>query len=458
MMQFFKRFKVSVAVALVTSGVAVARAESPLDDYKLMTYADTDGNRIVVTGVSVTETMEFRFKYALLGCSGNCRPFATTTKSDYNTTCISCDSGSTTDLLVNFMSVFGDGSTRFENVTKKVGDVVEGYMNVNSARLNAVEKTLSRGTPGLADTSSLCLWGQNGGASARTRLYRFAVYDNGVLTHYYIPCRKISTNASGVYDAVSGTFKSATSSMTDGPVEEGYRAGATGGVECLMKVEFNDQFGSVAANGTDISTGWENWTAVGSEGTVELTATAEDGCEFVRWVGCPQHVNAYASTVTMPCGNVANLTAEFRVKRQGRSAYVQDGLRAHWDALENVGAGIYDDKATTWKDLTGNGFDLGERSGSTPPYFKDYKLVFDGTPWHGCLWYGGEKVLSDNEPYTFEIVADHDLSAYGSGRAGVFSAFDGIDNTTGLKHNAFQLWASSKRADIQYLGRGIPVS
>ena len=453
MMQFFKRFKVSVAVALVTSGVAVARAESPLDDYQLLTYADTDGSRFVVTGLSVTDTMEFRFKYALLRCSGNCRPFATTTKDGYNTTCISCANGSTTDVLVNFMTVFGDGSTRFENVTQKEGDVVEGYMNANSARLNTVEKTLSRETTGLADATSLCLWGQNGGASARTRLYRFAVYDGGELAHYYIPCKKLSSNACGVYDAVLGVFKQATSAYTVGPTEEGYRAGASDGVECRVKVDYNDQFGTVKANGAVVNAGWVKWTEVGSDETVELTATAAENCEFVRWVGCPPHINAYAPTVAMPCGNVANLTAEFRVKRQGRSAYVQDGLRAHWDALENVGAGMYDETATTWKDLTGNGFDLGERSGSTPPYFRDYKLVFDGTPWHGCLWYGGDKVLSDNEPYTIEIVADHDLTS-NSGRLGVFSAFDGIGDYTTQSHCTFALYAISKRADLQYLNTG----
>ena len=36
--------------------------------------------------------------------------------------------------------------------------------------------------------------------------------------------------------------------------------------------------------------------------------------------------------------------------------YVQRGLVAHWDALENAGAGVHDANATTWVDLTGNGF------------------------------------------------------------------------------------------------------
>lgn len=38
--------------------------------------------------------------------------------------------------------------------------------------------------------------------------------------------------------------------------------------------------------------------------------------------------------------------------------YVQDGLVAMWDGIENAGWGVHDPNATTWKDLSGNGHDL----------------------------------------------------------------------------------------------------
>ena len=38
--------------------------------------------------------------------------------------------------------------------------------------------------------------------------------------------------------------------------------------------------------------------------------------------------------------------------------YVQDGLVAMWDGIENAGWGVHDSNATTWKDLSGNGHDL----------------------------------------------------------------------------------------------------
>ena len=38
--------------------------------------------------------------------------------------------------------------------------------------------------------------------------------------------------------------------------------------------------------------------------------------------------------------------------------YVQDGLVAMWDGIENAGWGKHDESSTVWKDLSGNGYDL----------------------------------------------------------------------------------------------------
>lgn len=39
-------------------------------------------------------------------------------------------------------------------------------------------------------------------------------------------------------------------------------------------------------------------------------------------------------------------------------SYVNDGLVAMWDGIENAGWGVHDANATVWKDLSGNGYDL----------------------------------------------------------------------------------------------------
>lgn len=38
-------------------------------------------------------------------------------------------------------------------------------------------------------------------------------------------------------------------------------------------------------------------------------------------------------------------------------SYVQDGLVAMWDGIENAGYGVHDPNATVWKDLCNNGYD-----------------------------------------------------------------------------------------------------
>ena len=54
--------------------------------------------------------------------------------------------------------------------------------------------------------------------------------------------------------------------------------------------------------------------------------------------------------------------------------YVQDGLVAMWDGIENAGLGMHDPNATTWKDLIGSWGDL-EFVGS--PAVRDDEILFN---------------------------------------------------------------------------------
>ena len=56
--------------------------------------------------------------------------------------------------------------------------------------------------------------------------------------------------------------------------------------------------------------------------------------------------------------------------------YVQDGLIAMWDGIENAGWGVHDPNATAWKDLSGNGNDL---IVTKPGLWSDKAFNFDGT-------------------------------------------------------------------------------
>lgn len=57
--------------------------------------------------------------------------------------------------------------------------------------------------------------------------------------------------------------------------------------------------------------------------------------------------------------------------------YIQDGLVAMWDGIENAGWGVHDPNATVWKDFTGNGYDMTINAGSTIGY--DY--IAHATKW-----------------------------------------------------------------------------
>ena len=60
-------------------------------------------------------------------------------------------------------------------------------------------------------------------------------------------------------------------------------------------------------------------------------------------------------TVAVVCAAAACIT----MQAGGADAfsYIQKGLAASYDGIENAGAGVHDPNATTWADLTGHGHD-----------------------------------------------------------------------------------------------------
>lgn len=82
-------------------------------------------------------------------------------------------------------------------------------------------------------------------------------------------------------------------------------------------------------------------------------------------------------------------------------SYVQDGLIAMWDGIENAGWGTHVAAATTWKDLSGNGYDLTLMNGA---HFDANSLITAGRNSVSAL-------LSTTLPYaTIEVCAFYDSS------------------------------------------------
>ncbi len=107
-------------------------------------------------------------------------------------------------------------------------------------------------------------------------------------------------------------------------------------------------------------------TALGSAtvkqyGTATLTATPATGAVFQRWTGDTDAITSgsiYDATITVTAADPVALTAVFATPAaSSASLYIQDGLVAAYDGIDNAGTGTHDSSATTWADLTGNGND-----------------------------------------------------------------------------------------------------
>ena len=86
--------------------------------------------------------------------------------------------------------------------------------------------------------------------------------------------------------------------------------------------------------------------------------------------------------------------------------YVQDGLIAMWDGIENAGWGVHDPNATVWKDLFG-GFDLTVNRNA---FFSQYGLCsYDNSSVTKGIAYRDETIPQDKVK-TIEICARVDAS------------------------------------------------
>ena len=90
--------------------------------------------------------------------------------------------------------------------------------------------------------------------------------------------------------------------------------------------------------------------------------------------------------------------------------YVQNGLIAMWDGIENVGYGQHDDNATSWADLTGGGANWLLKDSHTPEMFEvgsDYVKILSTISYEG-RGYCSPSWTSVDDLVSCEIVFDAD--------------------------------------------------
>ncbi len=192
------------------------------------------------------------------------------------------------------------------------------------------------------------------------RLYSFKVWRSGKLIHYFVPCKDpngVATMVDICYNAaldMEGTFTAGSvghfyddlifpenTLAIDGSPEQygtaspaygdltGLEAGDTRAVSCSPT--WRNSIGTVYS-----CTGWklydENDVVVSNGTETAFTYTHPTPAAYRR-------LEWQWELTSLPHGGV--------------TAYVQDGLIACWDGIENAGAGQHDAAATVWKDAIG---------------------------------------------------------------------------------------------------------
>ena len=133
----------------------------------------------------------------------------------------------------------------------------------------------------------------------------------------------------------------------------------TGQVCAKVALDFGSPCGTVKVGGAEVQPGWETWTVAGAASPLTFVAEPAAGYRLVRWESAGRTVGT-SSEYVLDYGQKTTVKAVFAPANMTTGLYVQNGLVAQWDGIDNQGTGSHTDGATTWKDVSpaGLGGDL----------------------------------------------------------------------------------------------------
>ena len=158
-----------------------------------------------------------------------------------------------------------------------------------------------------------------------------------------------------------------------------YRLTAGGdGIECAVRVRKGDSHGTVSLGGMELTADYEAWGAFGTAQTVTVAATPAAGWRFARWEGVVDSLTPaqqVSPAVTVTTDRALSLKAVFSYDLSA-SSYVQDGLVAQWDGIENAGKGLpHDSNASCPQELVSG---ISQTLTGTMPAGSDYFTLGSG--------------------------------------------------------------------------------
>jgi len=139
--------------------------------------------------------------------------------------------------------------------------------------------------------------------------------------------------------------------------------------------------------------------------------------------------------------------------------YVQDGLVAMWDGIENAGWGVHDDEAIVWKDLVG---DLDLRCNRTPVWNRDEAVI---SGWNTYFYAVADSISEafNNHSVTVEILygsvitAANNSGPFGIGDSSfsqVWPVYVQQNRAANTACNIVMLGQSTWQPSSWFLGRG----
>ncbi len=257
---------------------------------------------------------------------------------------------------------------------------------------------------------------------SKALIYSIDIQESGTPVHFFAPATN-ATGAAGFRDVITGEFKG--ESMPGPSTALSYTAGFgsaddykyEGGTLYVKVYAAPD---STAKGSVTMRVGEDTVIAPESDGccwvpygtTVTLTATPAAGYMFTGWSGDTRTMTSGSASdaiVTISLDRVAQLRANFVRSEKPLSAYAQSGsadFLAHFDGIENAGAGMHLSTAATWTDLTGNNLTL-TKTGSAGFISDAWKA--DGSSYFSATSQAVKDALAA-KTFTLEMVISHPSS------------------------------------------------